>query len=57
MQKKSDFGRDLFLRAGDRGYFIRFGWQKVAFNFLIGKLHKTVPILFRCPKIRKSIAI
>ena len=22
MQKKSDFGRDLFLRAGDRGYFI-----------------------------------
>ena len=33
---------------------IRFGCQKVALKFLIGKLHKAVPILFRCPKIRKS---
>ena len=33
---------------------IGFGCQKVALKFLIGKLHKAVPILFRCPKIRKS---
>ena len=30
------------------------GCQKVVLKFLIGKLHKAVPILFRCPKIRKS---
>ncbi|HAT89697.1 MAG TPA: hypothetical protein DCS73_08145 [Roseburia sp.] len=34
--------------------FIGFGCQKVALKFLIGKLHKAVPILFRCPKIRKN---
>ena len=55
-----------FIRLGYRGYTSgelcldryffqnRFGCQKVALKFLIGKLHKAVPILFRCPKIRKS---
>lgn len=46
-KKESCLGRVLFLCIG-------FGCQKVALKFLIGKLHKAVPILFRCPKIRKS---
>lgn len=41
------YDRVLFLCIG-------FGCQKVALKFLIGKLHKAVPILFRCPKIRKQ---
>ena len=34
--------------------FDRFGCKKVAFKFLIVKLHKAGAILFRRPKIRKT---
>ena len=47
MKKDPVYDRVLFLCIG-------FGCQKVALQFLIGKLHKAMPILFRCPKIRKS---
>ena len=33
---------------------IGFGCQKVAFKFLIVKLHKAGAVLFRRPKIRKT---
>ena len=32
----------------------RFGCPKVVLKFLIDKLHKAVPVLFRCTEIRKS---
>ena len=41
-------------KRGECFILLGFGCQKVALKFLIGKLHKAVPILFRCPKIRKS---
>ena len=47
MKKDPVYDRVLFLCIG-------FGCQKVALKFLIGKLHKAVPVLFRCSKIRKS---
>ncbi len=32
----------------------RFGYQKVAFSFLNGKLHQAESVLCRCMKIRKT---